>query len=31
MKFDLDTYLICRKDYIPMIEDYLRELRIVCA
>ena len=29
MNFDLDTYLICRKDYVPMIGNYLRELKIV--
>jgi len=29
MDFDLDTYLICRKDHIPMIENYLKELNIL--
>jgi hypothetical protein len=28
MDFNLDTYLICRKDYIPMIEKYLRKIKI---
>lgn len=27
MDFDLDTYLVCRKDYIPMIENYLRKVK----
>ncbi len=25
---NLDSHLICRKDYLPMIEDYLRALKI---
>jgi len=29
MDFDLDTYLVCRKDYIPMIENYLKDLKII--
>jgi DNA-binding transcriptional LysR family regulator len=29
MDFNLDTYLICRKDFIPMIENYLRDLKLV--
>jgi len=28
MDFNLDTYLICRKDYIPMIENYLRNMKL---
>lgn len=28
MDFDLDTYLICRKDYIPMISNYLKDLKL---
>jgi len=28
MDFDLDTYLICRKDHVPMIENYLKELNL---
>ena len=27
-KRDLATYLVCRKDYIPMIEEYLREIEL---
>ncbi len=26
--FELETYLVCRKDYIPMIEKYLRSLNL---
>jgi len=29
MDFDLDTYLICRKDYTPMIENYLKDLKLI--
>lgn len=29
MDFNLDTYLICRKDFIPMIESYLRDIKLV--
>ncbi|QKF81570.1 LysR family transcriptional regulator [Halarcobacter ebronensis] len=28
MDFSLDTYLVCRKDYFPMIEDYLRKIEL---
>lgn len=28
MNFDLDTYLICRKDYIPLIENWLRKIQL---
>ncbi|XOB63375.1 LysR family transcriptional regulator [Campylobacterota bacterium DY0563] len=28
MDFSLDTYLICRKDYLPMIEGYLRQITL---
>jgi DNA-binding transcriptional LysR family regulator len=27
MDFNLDTYMVCRKDYIPIIEKYLREIK----
>ena len=27
MDFNLDTYMVCRKDYIPLIEKYLREIK----
>jgi DNA-binding transcriptional LysR family regulator len=29
MDFNLDTYLICRKDFIPMIENYLRDIKLI--
>lgn len=28
MDFELDTHLICRKDFIPMIEEYLRKIKL---
>lgn len=28
MDFNLDTHLICRKDYPPMIEQFLREIKL---
>jgi len=27
MDFNLDTYMVCRKDYVPIIEKYLREIK----
>lgn len=28
LECDLDTHLVCRKDYIPIIENYLREISL---